>query len=193
MKYWLDTEFLNRGAGHPIDLISIGIVAEDGREYYGINVDAPLGPMVRDGWMRQNIWPTLPLIPASEVGAIGVADWDHEHEDIAFVKRVEGEDGLREEVYQFLVQEGEPEIWGSYSGFDYVVLSQLFGTFNDRRAGMPMLIYDIQQVLQPSVEIFTKMAKDTGRGARPVQVGARHHALDDAKHTRDVFNWMFPW
>jgi 3' exoribonuclease, RNase T-like len=32
MKYWLDTEFIE----HPfkIDLISIGLVAEDGREFY---------------------------------------------------------------------------------------------------------------------------------------------------------------
>lgn len=189
MKYWLDTEFLNRGAGHPIDLISIGIVAEDNREYYGINVEAPLGVMVRDGWVRQNLWPTLPLIPWQEVGAIGVADWDHEHDDIPFVKQIEGEDGLREEVYQFLIAEGEPEIWGSYSGFDYVVLSQLFGSFNDRRPLMPKLIYDIQQVLQPSLETFTKTAGAT----RPRQVGARHHALEDARHTRDTFNWMFPW
>lgn len=32
MKYFLDTEF--HEDGKTIDLISIGIVAEDGREYY---------------------------------------------------------------------------------------------------------------------------------------------------------------
>jgi hypothetical protein len=32
MKYWLDTEFI----AHPftIDLVSIGVVAENGREFY---------------------------------------------------------------------------------------------------------------------------------------------------------------
>ena len=32
MKYWMDTEFIERP--YTIDLISIGIVAEDGREFY---------------------------------------------------------------------------------------------------------------------------------------------------------------
>ena len=32
MKYWLDTEFIERP--FTIDLISIGLVAEDGREFY---------------------------------------------------------------------------------------------------------------------------------------------------------------
>ena len=32
MKYWMDTEFIERP--YTIDLISIGLVAEDGREFY---------------------------------------------------------------------------------------------------------------------------------------------------------------
>ena len=32
MKYWIDTEFIERP--YTIDLISIGMVAEDGREFY---------------------------------------------------------------------------------------------------------------------------------------------------------------
>ncbi len=32
MKYWLDTEFIERP--YSIDLISVGLVAEDGREFY---------------------------------------------------------------------------------------------------------------------------------------------------------------
>ena len=32
MKYWIDTEFIERPC--TIDLISIGLVAEDGREFY---------------------------------------------------------------------------------------------------------------------------------------------------------------
>ena len=35
MRYYLDTEFIEDGK--TIDLISIGLVSEDGREYYAIN------------------------------------------------------------------------------------------------------------------------------------------------------------
>lgn len=39
MKFFYDTEFIEDGK--TIDLISIGIVAEDGLEYYAVNLDAP--------------------------------------------------------------------------------------------------------------------------------------------------------
>lgn len=55
MKYFIDTEFLEGtqrklfGRTKPtIDLISIGIVAEDGREYYGISKEFNL----REAWNR---------------------------------------------------------------------------------------------------------------------------------------------
>jgi hypothetical protein len=32
LKYWIDTEFIERP--YTIDLISIGLIAEDGREFY---------------------------------------------------------------------------------------------------------------------------------------------------------------
>ncbi|NJN11668.1 MAG: 3'-5' exoribonuclease [Richelia sp. RM1_1_1] len=40
MKYFFDTEFIEDG--NTIDLISIGIISEDGREYYAINWDCRL-------------------------------------------------------------------------------------------------------------------------------------------------------
>lgn len=180
MKIFLDTEFLNRGAGNPIDLISIGMVREDGEEFYAINVDAPLGAMVRDAWIRANVWPTLPLIPAAEVGATGVIDWDHEHPDIQYVKKLEN---LREDTYQFLVAEGEPELWGSFSGFDYVVLSQLSGTFSDHRPGVPMFINDIQQ------ELNTYHDGKLNR-ALPPREDVAHHALNDAKRVKTILEWL---
>jgi hypothetical protein len=63
MKYYIDTEFLEGtqskkllgityGQTKPtIDLISIGIVAEDGREYYAISKDFNL----KEAWNRFEI------------------------------------------------------------------------------------------------------------------------------------------
>ena len=58
MKYFLDTEFLegtqNKWFGETkptIDLISIGIVAEDGREYYAISKDFNL----KEAWNRYDL------------------------------------------------------------------------------------------------------------------------------------------
>ena len=58
MKYFLDTEFIEGnqkrffGKTKPtIDLISIGMVAEDGREYYAISKDFNL----KEAWNRYDI------------------------------------------------------------------------------------------------------------------------------------------
>ena len=52
MKYWIDTEFIERP--YTIDLISIGLVAEDGREFYAESSEVD--------WSRASQW-TLENVP----------------------------------------------------------------------------------------------------------------------------------
>lgn len=64
MKYFLDTEFLegfhkplfgkNR---HFIDLISIGIISEDGRDYYAVSKEFDLHTVwyQKDKWVKENV------------------------------------------------------------------------------------------------------------------------------------------
>ena len=182
MRIFIDTEFLNLGSGAPIYPISIGMVTEKGDEFYGINVDAPLGLMWANRFIRQNVWPHLPLVGLAGAGGnyAGTLDWDHEHPDIEHVRQLQN---LREDVYQFIVQDGEPQLWGSFSGFDYVVLSQLFGTFDDHRTGVPMFINDVQQYRTSLAGMARPVPDEHRDGLR------RHHALDDAKATQREFMW----
>jgi hypothetical protein len=53
MKYFIDTEFKEKPG--TIQLISIGIVAEDGREYYAISKDFNLREVWNDDWLRNNV------------------------------------------------------------------------------------------------------------------------------------------
>lgn len=55
-KFWLDTEFIEDGK--TIDLISIGIVCEDGREYYALNIDCELSKA--SDWVKENVIAKLP-------------------------------------------------------------------------------------------------------------------------------------
>lgn len=62
MKYFLDTEFheykkkpLFGKAVDTIELISIGIIAEDGREYYAISKDFDVKAVWNNEWLRNNI------------------------------------------------------------------------------------------------------------------------------------------
>lgn len=59
MKIYYDTEFIEDGA--TIDLISIGMVAEDGREYYAVSSDAGWEKIKASDWLVRNVVPSLPV------------------------------------------------------------------------------------------------------------------------------------
>lgn len=117
-RYYLDTEFIEDG--HTIDLVSIGVVCEDGREFYRENSEADLTKA--SPWVRMNVLPHL------QGGGIP-------------------RDRLRHELQEF-VEAGEdtPEFWGWYSDYDWVVVAQLFGTMVDLPEGWPMRCNDLQQL-----------------------------------------------
>ena len=51
MRFFYDTEFIEDGA--TIELVSIGIVAEDGREYYAVSTDADHSRA--NAWVKENV------------------------------------------------------------------------------------------------------------------------------------------
>jgi 3' exoribonuclease, RNase T-like len=55
VKYWMDTEFIARP--YSIDLISIGLVAEDGREFYAESSEVDWSTANR--WTLENVRPQL--------------------------------------------------------------------------------------------------------------------------------------
>ena len=57
MKYFLDTEFIESGPRKPVQLISIGIVAEDLRQLYRIS--AEFNPDDASQWVKDNVLATL--------------------------------------------------------------------------------------------------------------------------------------
>lgn len=121
MKYFFDTEF--HEDGRTIDFISIGIVAEDGREYYAVNRDADWNRIGAHPWLVANVVPHLP--PMQE--------WKPKAQ-------------IRDEVKDFLLVDGEPdpELWAWFAAYDHVVLAQLFGTMMDLPAGIPMYTHDLR-------------------------------------------------
>lgn len=168
MRFYVDTEFLH--TSRTIDLISIGVVAEDGRELYAVSSDMPWSAIMRNDWLVANVVPALPLR----------ADWDvplldRRHPDVK--SRVD----IRRQLMTFFLSSPDAvEMWGWYSGFDYVVLSQLFGTMLDWPRSLPMWINDLRQ--------------DTERlGAYqllPVQQQGEHHALADARWNKEVGEFL---
>ena len=117
MRYWFDTEFDERDA--IIHLISIGIVAEDGREYYAISSD--YDPSQASHWLIRNVLPHLEGKPKKPLTVI------------------------RQEVLAFL-QPAPREIWAYFGEYDWIVLRQLMGHMLDWPNGWPLSHMNLEQL-----------------------------------------------
>ena len=120
MRYFLDTEFYEDG--QTIDLISIGVVREDGREFYAVSQDAQLHRV--SDWVRANVLPHLP-----------------KYGDPAWMPRKEISDRLR-----LFTREDKPEFWAYYADYDWVALCQLFGTMMGLPETFPKFCRDLKQL-----------------------------------------------
>lgn len=122
MKYFYDTEFHEDGS--TIDLISIGIVAADGREYYAVNMEADWERIEGNEWLMANVVPKLP----------DVVTWKPKAQ-------------IAREVREFLQPAHgprNPELWAWFSSYDHVVLAQLWGRMMDLPYGIPMFTHDLR-------------------------------------------------
>jgi len=123
VRYFYDTEFIEDG--HTIELISIGVVAEDGREYYAVSCE--FDPDRAGRWVRTHVLPKLPP-PASQA-------WRSRRR-------------IRADLEDFLgVDRGEPiELWAWVAAYDHVVLCQLWGTMTELPAPIPRFTHELRQL-----------------------------------------------
>ncbi len=120
-RYFLDTEFYEDGK--TIDLISIGIVGPDGREFYAVNREAELHRV--SPWVREHVLPSLP--------SYGDSAW-RSRQEIAYG------------VQNFIWPPSRPaEIWAYYADYDWVALCQLFGTMMGLPNHFPKFCMDLKQ------------------------------------------------
>jgi hypothetical protein len=171
-----DTEFLEDG--ETIELISIGMVAEDGYEYYAVNRDMPERRIRRHPWLMENVVPNLPqsqLIPKR---------WLYDRRD----RVVKPRSKIRFEVRRFLLDAkrrgyerdgNDLKLWADYASYDHVVLCQLFGRMIDLPGGIPMWTHDLRQELELWGEVEP-----------PAHHGVQHNALDDARHVDKCLKWL---
>jgi hypothetical protein len=174
VRYFYDCEFLEDGK--TIELISIGIVAEDGRELYLVNRDAPWKRIKKNEWLMANVVPKLPQ-PHGDWILHMPKRWLIDFHNPAVQDRT----AIAERVERFLLGEdlethADLELWADYGAYDHVVLCQLFGRMVDLPPGVPMFTSDLQQEL-----------RRLGNPPLPEQPAGVHNALDDARHLKACF------
>ena len=121
MRFFYDTEFIEDGT--TIDLVSIGVVGEDGREFYAVSTE--FDPARAGTWVRANVLPKLPS-PA----------------DPAWRSR----NRLRAELLEFLTGgPGEVELWAWIGAYDHVALCQLWGAMPALPRPLPRFTRELRQ------------------------------------------------
>jgi 3' exoribonuclease, RNase T-like len=122
VRYFYDTEFIDDGLS--IELISIGVVAEDGREYYAVSTD--FNPERAGSWVRKHVLPKLPS-PSSPV-------WRSRAQ-------------IRADLEDFFgIDSDEPiELWAWIGAYDHVALCQLWGPMTALPPAIPRFTRELRQ------------------------------------------------
>jgi hypothetical protein len=117
VRFFLDLEFGD--TSRVVSLVSVGVVAEDGREYYAVSSE--FDPLAVHPWVADHVLPQLP--PAST--------WKPRAVIAAELEELFGPD---------------PVWWAWYGAYDHVALCQLWGAMPALPRAFPRFTLDVRQL-----------------------------------------------
>ena len=121
MRYFYDCEFIEDG--RTIELVSIGVVDTDGREFYAVSTE--FDGARAGAWVRANVLPKLPS-PADQA-------W-------------RSRDQIKQDLLRFLTAPGgDIELWAWIAAYDHVVLCQLWGAMPALPRSIPRFTRELRQ------------------------------------------------
>lgn len=121
MRFFYDCEFIEDG--QTIELISIGVVGEDGREFYAVSSE--FDPATAIAWVQENVLPQLPS-PSD--------------------RRWMGRREIRDRLLAFMTEApGRIELWAWVAAYDHVSLAQLWGGMRELPREIPRFTHELKQ------------------------------------------------
>lgn len=215
MKYFIDCEFIEGfhkpifgKRRHFIDLISIGIVCEDGREYYAISSE--FNPKDADNWVKENVISKLPpknVFPDTRFNSPRqISESLLWRSNTLIMHQVAAFFGCYRDSL-FWRAPPNIEVYGYYSDYDWVLFCSLFGRMIDLPKGFPMYCRDLKQMMDEKVSGFTnsdyfthfhqkeplsfeeKLKLYKGGPNFPKQDN-EHNALADAKWNKSLYDYL---
>ncbi len=164
-KIFIDTEFIEAGPSHPIRLISIGMVDEQGNEYYAIDANCDYSKV--SPWVIENVLPHLDMSYAKDRNTIRREIYD-------FVNMTLGYKDDDVKAYS-----KRPEFWSYYADYDWVIFAQIFGTMVKIPSNFPHFCMDIKQY-----------AEFLGNPTLPESKEVLHNALSDARWHKQMYDYL---
>lgn len=160
MNIFFDTEFYEDGK--TIELISIGLVREDGKQYYAETVDS-IELASKNDWLIENVRANLSI--------------EKEH--------LKTREQIAKDILEFVAydQNDRPKFWSYFADYDWVVFCQLYGSMIDLPYQYPQFCLDLKQAC---------LAKGIlSPGELPDRVtGAEHNALSDALWHKEIHEFL---
>jgi hypothetical protein len=150
-RYFFDCEFIEDG--RTIELVSIGVVDTDDREYYAVSTE--FDPAGAIDWVRRNVLEKLPS-PADPAWRSRAAIRETLHEYLTAPLRAGTADRI--------------ELWAWLAAYDHVALAQLWGAMPALPREIPRFTHELRQRWE-----------SLGQPAIPGHGSDRHDALADAR------------
>lgn len=171
MRIFFDTEFT--GLHQNTTLISIGLVAENGREFYAEFTDYDKSQI--DGWLQENIIDKL-IYKSNEENE----NWAYT--DGAHTGRLGDKNYIVQELEKWLDSFVEPvEMWSDCLAYDWVLFCQLWGGALNVPKWIYYIPFDICTLfkikgINPDINREEFLGQDW-----VVEEGSKHNVLWDAK------------
>ncbi len=163
-RYFFDTEFNDTVGNFRIDFISIGVVDERGRDFYGISSEFNRAAANASPWLKTNVIDKLD--PSFEMT---IAE-------------------IRQGILDLIEPAHEVEFWAKNGSYDNVLLCQIFGGMGPlretlkREKGIQKVIFrDTNELLRIAVKPDIK----------PMDETIKHIAINDARNERYVFGQCY--
>ncbi|NCB27317.1 MAG: hypothetical protein EOM62_17975, partial [Bacteroidia bacterium] len=119
-------------------------------------------PNNASAWVMENVLSQLPH------------PWKKAENPVWFTR-----EGIKHQVIDFIGTDQNPEFWGYYADYDWVVFCWLFGTMMQLPKHFPMYCRDIKQ-----------LCDSVGNPKLPKQGKGEHNALDDARWNKTAYEFL---
>lgn len=180
MNIYFDTEFC--GLQKNTELISIGLISEDGKEFYG--EFASINTELIDDWILENV-----LMNTAKYGEVNETDIVVNESDYHFGTKEEIRDQLKEWLSQF----DEVQLISDVCHYDMVLFIDIFGSAFDLPENVSPVCYDINQDIasyyeESQKDAFNRNREDILEEKGITIVGQKHNSLYDARVIQQVYN-----